>query len=217
MSDTIEEAIQLAIWGELSGKLHTSIPGIVNSYDSSGPSVEVQPAVKKVLYDGTEYSFPMIVSVPVVFPRTKRFHLSYPIEKGDEVLLIFSERSIEEFLNASRTTGKESKPLNTRKFSLTDAIAIPGLFGFKKGSSVSDGSKMEIVFDDTKIVSDGTKFIFTGDIEVTGKITATENIESDGDVKAGSIALSTHTHPVGTLTSPYAPANPFTGATGSPT
>lgn len=212
MNDSLEEAVVLAIWGELEGKMHTAIPGIVSKYDSTKPSVEVQPVVKKVYYNNQEVSFPVIVSVPVVFPRTNRFHLSFPIEQGDMVLIVFSERSIEEFLQ----TNKESTPTNTRKFSLTDAIAIPGLFGFNKGSRIEDGSKMEIIFDSTKIVSDGTKFQITGDIEVTGKITATDNIESDGDVKAGSISLTTHTHPAGTLASPYAPANPFTGITGSP-
>jgi hypothetical protein len=157
MSDSIEEAIQLAIWGELAGKLHTAIPAKVSKYDSSGPSVEAQPVVKRVYYDGTELSLPVIVSVPVVFPRTNRFHLSFPIETGDMVLLIFSERSIAEFLQ----TNKESTPQNTRKFSLTDAIAIPGLFGFKKGSKIIDGKKMEIVFDDVKIISDGKGLEFT--------------------------------------------------------
>ena len=151
MSSTLEEAIQLAIWGEISGKLHTAIPAKVSKYDSSGPSVEVQPVVKRVYYDGTELSLPVIVSVPVIFPRTNRFHLSFPIEIEDMVLLIFSERSIAEFLQ----TNKESTPQNTRKFSLTDAIAIPGLFGFKKGSKIISDKNIEIIFDNMQIVSDG--------------------------------------------------------------
>lgn len=151
ITDTLEEAIQLAIWGEISGKLHTAIPAKVNSYDSSQPSVEAQPVVKKVYYDGTELTFPMIVSVPVIFPRTNNFHLSFPIEKGDMVLLLFAERSIAEFLQ----TGNESIPQNTRKFSLTDAVAIPGLFGFKRGSKIENSSNMEIIFKNTKIISDG--------------------------------------------------------------
>lgn len=151
MSEALEEAIQLAIWGELSGKLHTAIPAKVSKYDSSGPSVEAQPVVKRIYYDGTELSLPVIVSVPVVFPRTNRFHLSFPIETGDMVLLIFAERSIAEFLQSN----KESTPQNSRKFSLTDAIAIPGLFGFKKGSKIVSDKNMEIIFDDVQIISDG--------------------------------------------------------------
>ena len=157
--DSLEDAIFQAIWGELSGKLHTAIPAKVSKYDPSGPSVEAQPVVRKVFVEGTELSLPVIVSVPVVFPRSNRFHLSFPIEVGDMVLLIFAERSIEEFLQK----GVESTPQNTRVFSLTDAIAIPGLFGLKKGSKIIDGTKMEIVFDSMKIVSDGKGIEFTAD------------------------------------------------------
>jgi hypothetical protein len=207
MSDTIEEAIQLAIWGEIEGKMHTAIPGIVSKYDPSKPSVEVQPAVKKIYYNGTELSFPVIVSVPIIFPRTKKFHLSFPIEKGDGVLIIFSERSIEEFLQ----NGVESTPTNSRIFALTDAIAIPGLFGFGKGSKIIDGTKMELIFDNTKIVSDGISFEFTGDVKING------NLEVTDDTEVGSVSLKNHTHGPGSLVLSLYPAVPPTGVTGSPT
>jgi hypothetical protein len=203
---TLEEAIYNAIWGEIEGKLHTSIPGIVSKYDPSKPSVEVQPAVKKIWYDGTELSLPIIVSVPIVFPRTKRFHLSYPIEKNDCVLLLFTERSIEEYIQ----NGTEVTPTNTRIYSMTDAVAIPGFFGFGKGSQISDGKKLEIIFDTAKIISDGKTFEFTGDVKINGKV------ESTGDIKANGKSMDNHTHPFGTLASPYGPANPFTGSTGVP-
>jgi hypothetical protein len=177
MNDSIEEAIQQAIWGELAGKFHTAIPGKVSKYDPSGPSVEVQPVVKKVMYNKETLSFPTIVSVPVVFPRTNKFHLSFPIEKDDMVLLLFAERSIEEFLQ----TGIESTPQNTRKFSITDAIAIPGLFGFKKGSQIVSGNKMELVFKDTSFVSDGSK------VEITTNSTIELNGNSDKMVKEGPL------------------------------
>ena len=204
--DTLEEAIFLAIWGEIAGKMHTAIPAKVSKYDPSGPSIEAQPVVKKVAQDGTVLEMPVIVSVPVMFPRTNRFHLSFPIDVGDTVLLIFSERGISEFLQS----GKDEIPQDVRKFSMTDAIAIPGLFGLKKGSKIIDGKKFELIFDSAKITSDGSDFEMTGNLKVNGKV------EAIGDVKAGSISLQTHTHSGGTLASPYGPANPFTGITGSP-
>jgi phage baseplate assembly protein V len=46
-----------------------------------------------------------------------------------------------------------------------------------------------------KLVGSGAKMEIEGDVEVTGKITASGNIEtSTGDVKAGTVALKLHTH-----------------------
>ena len=185
---SFSEAIQFAIRSEL-GRVHTCMPGIVESYDPTGPTVDVLPALQEQLPDGSFESQPIVVSVPVMFMRTARFHCSFPIEPGDTVLLLFSEAALEEFQHS----GKEAAPSSLRKFALTDAIAIPGLFGLGKGSQVSDGKKLEIAFDKALLVSDGTGWEFTGDMKVNGKVTAS------GDVKAGSISLEQHKHGPGTL------------------
>lgn len=48
------------------------------------------------------------------------------------------------------------------------------------------------------------KISITGDVEVDGKLTATDEISSDVDVKTGTISLKTHTHTgnLGSATSP---------------
>lgn len=58
----------------------------------------------------------------------------------------------------------------------------------------SSGS-YEIHCGGSTLVLNNGKMTFIGDLEVTGKITATSDIKSTGgDVKAGSISLKTHTH-----------------------
>ena len=107
----------------LSGNIHTALPGKVVQYDGSR-SVDVQPLIQKKLADGTFIELPVIVDVPLIFPGSSTGVFTFPIKRNDGVLLVFSERSIEEWMG----TGANSQPGDLRRFSLTDAIAIPGLF-----------------------------------------------------------------------------------------
>jgi hypothetical protein len=53
--------------------------------------------------------------------------LSFPIKVGDTVLAVFSQKSIEEWLD-SRADNISYTPSDKRTYSLNDAIAIPGLY-----------------------------------------------------------------------------------------
>lgn len=160
-SDNIYDTIKNAVWSEINGKLHTTIPAIVTSYDATGPKVEAKPVIKKLFKDGESLSYQPIVEVPVMFPRTNKFRMTFPLEKGDGVLLIFTESALGAWLNS----GNELEPNTPSKYSITDAVAIPGLYPFVydsksvviKGSKISNKNNLEIAFGDTKIESDGTQ------------------------------------------------------------
>lgn len=205
---TFADALKQAIWSEIDGKLHTAIPAIVTKYYPDGPSVEAVPAINNVFLDGTELPHKPFGPIPVIFPRTNRFSMSFPLEKGDGVLLIFSERSLDNWFGS----GEMGSPEEARRFSMTDAIAIPGLFAANKGLSVGDGKSLTIEFDEVKLTSDGKKFQFTGDVEVTGKMTVTDEIEGKDFVPANDLTGMTfkkHTHAT-------APTGPITGPTRMP-
>jgi hypothetical protein len=138
------------------GNIHTILPGIVDSFDPSGPSITVRPAIRKQYDDGEVLAMPLIYGVPVVFLRSSKCAISFPLEKGDSVLLLFSERSIDEWVK----TGSESTPSDTRTHDISDAIAIPGLFAFEKGKKISS-SDLVIEYKDQTI-----KIKSTGDIEI---------------------------------------------------
>jgi hypothetical protein len=195
------DLLTTAIWSELGDKLHTCIPAVVSSYNKADCTVEAAPLIDKVFNDGTVIRFQPIVQIPVIFPRTKRFKMSYPLEAGDGVLLLFAERCIDEWV----LNGDYSTPDNPRIFKMTDAIAIPGLFGIKVGKPIISDKEFELEFDDVKMTSDGKKFFFTGDIEVTGNVKVTGDIEATGglkvsdnvqcsDVNVGAFTLKQHTH-----------------------
>lgn len=141
------------------GNIHTSIPAIVEEYDASKPTVVVKPLIRKLYDDGDTLAMPRIYNVPVVFPRTNNFSFTFPISKGDQVLLIFSERCLDEYL----FLGGEQTPQDPRTFDLSDAIAIPGLFPFEQGKLPNNNEDVKITYKNTSITIKAN-----GDIEIGG-------------------------------------------------
>lgn len=110
--------------------VHTALPAVILDYDYKKQKAKVKPQVNKKFDDGIELELPVITGVPVIFPRAGGASLSFPVKKGDTVLVLFSERSLDEWL----VKGKEVTPEDSRRFDLTDAIAIPGLLPFTEKS-----------------------------------------------------------------------------------
>jgi hypothetical protein len=119
----------------------------------------VQPTIQQRTTDGEVFDYPKIVSVPVVFPRSRYFSLTYPIEKDDTVLLVFTERSMDRWLRSGGTVD----PRDPRRHDLTDAVAIPGLYPFSEGTKVKEPSSVEIQYKEASITIKAN-----GDIEISG-------------------------------------------------
>lgn len=119
----LNEVLQMAIDYNI-GNLYTCLPGIVQSFNSSRGTVDVKPSIKKLLESGQTIDLPVLKDVPIVMPQTSQGGLSLPISSGDGVLIMFSQRSIDAW-KVGRT---DSAPNSIRKFSISDAFAIPGSF-----------------------------------------------------------------------------------------
>lgn len=128
--------------------VHTSLPGRIETYDFSKQRATVKPLIKKKFLDETILELPILTNVPVVFPRTKQSGITFPLERGDGVLLIFSERSLERW----KASGREVEPGDPRKFDLSDGIAIPGLFSFADANLATNNKDLEIHHNGFKIV-----------------------------------------------------------------
>lgn len=120
----ISKLISAAIEKALT-EIHTCLPARVESFDASTGLAKVVPLLKrKYVTEDTAVQLPVISGVPVVFPRTAGAWLRLPVSAGDYVLLVFSERSIDKWLES----GGAVDPEDPSKFALNDAIAIPGLY-----------------------------------------------------------------------------------------
>lgn len=120
-----EDQIYENIILETMFRTRCSIPCIVQSYNSEQNTVECQPAIReKLISEDATVSYqqiPLLLNVPVVFPGNSFFHLKFPINPGDECLVVFSDLSIDNFwLN-----GNVQNPVESRRHDLSDGIAIP--------------------------------------------------------------------------------------------
>ena len=108
--------------------VHTCMPAQVTQYNPARNTVDVTPCLQTVVRnaDGTESveAPPNLVEVPVLFPRGGGYYVAWPLEPGDTVLLVFAERSIDDW-SISGGTGVRPEP--PRKHDWADAIAIPGV------------------------------------------------------------------------------------------
>ncbi len=123
---TDAEMISAAIDSKLID-VHTSLPGVVQSYNKLLQTATIVLQVKRVLPKAgggfvTE-ELPVLENVPVVFPRTKKFMITFPIEEGDEGEVAFQEMSIDQW----RSKGSVTSPGDIGRHTLTAGVFRPGL------------------------------------------------------------------------------------------
>lgn len=168
MSDevsTLVEAIRSAIESRMV-ETHTAMPATVLSFDATKQTVSVQPSIKSKFTDGTVQALPVISNVPVHFPRAAKGGVRFPLAAGDQVMLVFAERS----LDVWKSKGGTVDPLEGRKFNLSDAVAYPGLFSPAAAEGSFPTANMELKWGSAKIILQesgavevqGTSFAFTG-------------------------------------------------------
>jgi hypothetical protein len=147
---------------------------------------------------------PIITDVQVLFPGTKKALIQYELNKGDGCLLVFSTQSLEKWIIG---TGNEVEAGDLRRFSLTDAFCIPGLFPPKAPGKIGTGSGMEILFENGKIV-----ITPQGKIELNGNEKAfVTHAELAQTLSVFISALNLHTHSNGNNGTPTgAPIVPMT-------
>lgn len=124
-------------------RIRCAIPAIIQSYDPGTNTVEAQPAIRErlVLEDGSiQYlNLPLLINVPVVFPSSGSSSITFPIEKGDECLIIFSDLAIDNFW----TSGSVQNPIEVRRHDLSDGIAIPCSLSVTKSRGAGNGMNIQ--------------------------------------------------------------------------
>jgi hypothetical protein len=125
--DDPEEALRVAMEGMRSG-LWTSMPGLIESFDPAALTATVQISIKGVVngIDGKAQfvNMPLLVDVPVHFPRGGNCTLTFPVSKGDECLVVFAARCIDAWWQS----GGVQVPMEPRMHDLSDGFAFVGFF-----------------------------------------------------------------------------------------
>lgn len=162
-----QESFRQSFRGEQK-RLWTALPAIVLDVDLEKQTLKAKSAIQGVLTneDGstTYLKPPIFVNVPICFPRGGGYAITFPIQAGDEVLIIFSSRCIDGWWQS----GGVQAPPDLRLHDLSDGFAIPGPTSIPNALSGVSSNSLRIMN------YDATKYIEISDDKIT--------VESDGDV-----------------------------------
>lgn len=119
----IEESLRLALEAERAG-IWTALPAIVVAANLAAQTVSAQPTIQGTITgpDGVarNVNLPLLVDVPIVWPRAGGFALTFPVAAGDEVLIVFASRCIDSWWQS----GGIGAPAEVRMHDLSDGFAI---------------------------------------------------------------------------------------------
>lgn len=186
----------LAIW--------TNLPCEVVSYDPDAVTVEVKPLIRipaRTPDGGIEMlEIPILQDVPVMFPCAGGFTITHPINVGDECIVNFSSRNIDNWWQS----GGVQNPFDTRHHDLSDGFAFFRPQSQAKKISGISTDNLEIRSDDnaTKIQITpggiinfiGQKAVFHCDVEMKKTLMVDGLIKSLEDVLAKAVSLFGHKH-----------------------
>lgn len=199
---SIDTSLNDIFQGILSG-VNTVMPGYILEYNNSTQLAKVQPVFKSsFLNDDNEEIIkdrPPIENVPIIFPRAGSYFISFPVAKNDPVLLIFSQRSIDSYME---TDGKKTiDPIDNRKFDLSDCFALPGMITGKNKLSNTLSNGLKIAKEDDSVIiqiaSNGEVQIKAGAVRL-GSLTANKALalaqETNARLSEIENKYNAHTH-----------------------
>lgn len=199
-SSQFSRAFRESFYGLMTG-INTAIPGRVLSFDSATQLAEVQASIM-IRGSDSDIASPPIIGVPVHFSGGGEFHIEHQIDPGDEGLIIFSQRSIDAWIDQG---GDAPQSIN-RTFDAGDALFIPGfrsnpkkITGFENNGvrirNKAGDSQIWLKNDGTAEIS-VTELVVNGNITSSGTITA-PTVDATTALTSAGKNITTHTHPAG--------------------
>lgn len=128
----------------LSDRIHVCLPGVVESFDAETQTASVTPTVRNPIFDtytgDPDSEDPVTIpNVPVCYPRGGGYSVYFPLNKGDHVVLVFSDLATAQW----RSTGNISEAVDVRRHSMGYPFAIPGAFPDSKALKDPSDTKYE--------------------------------------------------------------------------
>ncbi|MFC3227325.1 Gp138 family membrane-puncturing spike protein [Marinibaculum pumilum] len=155
-TSTLSDLLRRAGAG-LAGGMRVAIPGEVVTYDHARQKASVRPLVSRAYADGLVDDAPIIEGVPVIWPRSGGASLTFPVQAGDGVLILWCDIDIERWLQF----GGSQPAADLRQHDWNDAVCVPGLYSFAE-PSLSENN------DDVLLIHGGStvRLRGNGDIEI---------------------------------------------------
>jgi hypothetical protein len=137
--------------------------------------------LNRKLKGGEAEDLAIVNNVPVWMPTSGGASITLPVKQGDVCLLVFVERSLDEWLTGD---GQEKMPEDARKHAINDAVAFVGLRSFGMENPADNGDDVLIRFNDAKISikPDGKVVIDADKVEINAP-----NTDINGDLKVKGV------------------------------
>lgn len=190
VTDDPDESLNELIRHEIH-EIHTSQPCEVVKFNKSEGTVSIKLGVLRDI-TGEAVDVFTLSRVPVIYPCTSKFKMTFPLDVGDTGLAVFCESSIDRWL--TRPSGSNrgyQNPKDVRMHDYSDAVFIPGLKRYAESDEVSDDLCIEFGESKITLTEDGKFCVNTSSGEFLDVlISALEQISSGlGGLGAQDIAL----------------------------
>lgn len=124
--EDLHTALLVALEGWQTG-IWTALPCVVTKVNMPAMTCEAQPTIMVPVYNkasqAVNMEIPVLRDVPMVFPGGGGFSLTFPVQVGDECLVVFASRAID----AWWAYGGVLPQADTRMHDLSDGFAFVGV------------------------------------------------------------------------------------------
>lgn len=192
------EHMSSQLYNTIFSMLRVSLPGIVQSFDPATCTCTVQPAIAGQGVDEKgqikSAPLPLLMDVPVIFPRGGGCTITFPVKAGDECLVVFSDRCIDFWWQ----NGGVQEPVDPRQHDLSDAFAFVGPQSQAQKISGISTTSVQVRTDDgssfIELMQGGNVNITTPLLTVNGNVQVNGTVTSTGDQVAKGISQTGHVH-----------------------
>jgi hypothetical protein len=151
--------------------LRVALPCIVQSFDPVKQTITAAPAVMEKInktINGvpvlTDVPLPLLLDIPIIVPRAGNFVITFPVQPGDECLVIFADFCIDSWYQNGATITNDATnqtQADRRRHDLSDGFAILGPWSQVRTIENYSTTAVEIRTEDgsDKISLDGTQVL----------------------------------------------------------
>lgn len=165
--------------------------GTIEAFDPANQTATIKISMKiveKTDNDGNTVlkDYPLLLESPVFVLQGGDDHITFPIKKGDNCIILFNDRQIDQWLNL----GDGLPPAVGRVHDISDGMALVGVRPFPKslldyfegGIRINHADSAKIELSDDLIESTAALLKHNGNAEITQDTKIGGNLTIDGQV-----------------------------------
>lgn len=182
--------------------LNTQLPAVVTSVDYENNHLDARPLVSTRYSDERQVPFPELFDVPflIVSGNAGSARITFPIKVGDTVLIQFSQRDGQGFMQSDGRT--QVKSFSGTTHGLYPILALPCLYTNRSSKAtdpdniVIENGSTSITMNPSGVVTVNTPTaIFTNDVTVRGDLTVEGATRLSSSVTSNNVNISDdHAH-----------------------